>query len=227
MRSIRRIGLPVLGAFALLLTTTTSAFASATITSGGVAYTGNVRATNIGGNVTLSGTSTLGLITNTCTGGTLDAYIQSNGLNGQLTGVGLTGCTNNKGGTTTVTALNLPYSGGQVDYAAIAGGRDGKITIFAPNLNVLVRAVLTLPSIGIPSLTCDYGLTTSTALVIDVYNGANANRPVTTNSHSQGKLAGQSLQRTSSDVRCPATAVANGKFQIVTNPGGADLVLAP
>ncbi|MEO5878357.1 MAG: hypothetical protein ABIS86_11690 [Streptosporangiaceae bacterium] len=227
MKKIRRIGLTAIGASAVLVASATAAFASATITSGGVAYTGNIRATNIGGSVTLSGSSTLGLIVNTCTGGTLDAYIQSNGLGGKLTGVGLTGCTNNKGGTTTVTAIGLPYSGGTVDYAPIAGGRDGKIIIAAPNPAVKVRAVLTLPSIGIPSLTCDYGLTTTTALVIDVYNPLNANKPVPANTHGQGKLAGQSLQRTSSDVRCPATAVANGKFQILTQPGGADLLLGP
>jgi len=227
MKKIRSITLTAIGASAVLLAGATAAFASATITSGGVAYTGNVHATNIGGNVTLSGTSTLGLITNTCTTGTLDAYIQSNGLNGQLTGVGLSGCTNNKGGTTTITTIGLPYSGGTVDYAPIAGGRDGKINIAAPNPAVNVHAVLTLPSIGIPSLTCDYGLTTATALVIDVYNPGNANKPVPANTHGQGKLAGQSLQRTSADVRCPATAVANGKFQIVTSPGGADLNVGP
>ncbi|GAB3654921.1 hypothetical protein GCM10027589_13950 [Actinocorallia lasiicapitis] len=227
MKKIGRIGLPVAGALALVLAGSTAAMASATITSGGVAYNGSIVATNIGGSVTLTGTSSLGLLVNTCTGASLTASIQSNGLNGSLTGLTATGCTNNRGGTTTITAFGLPYTGGQVDHAPIAGGRDGKITIFAPNAAVLVRGVASLPAWGIPSLTCDYGLTTSTPLVVDVYNPLNANKPVPANTHGQGKLAGQQLQRLTADARCPATMAANGKFQIVTNPGGADLLLGP
>lgn len=230
MRKLGTFGLPILGASALLMATASAALASATITSGGVAYTGNITATNIGGNVTLSGSSTLGVIITTCTSGTLNAFVNSDGTGGQLTGVALSGCTNNKGGTTTITPVGLPYSGGQVDHAPVAGGRDAKLTIFAPNPAVQIDAVLTLPTVGVPSLTCHYGLTTTTSLVLDLFNPDNANKPVPANTHAQGTLAGQALQRLTSpapDARCPTTAIGNGKFQLVTDPGAADLQVGP
>lgn len=227
MRKLGKIAIPLVGSTALLIGMTGSAFASGTITSGGSPYTGNVLATNLG-NVTLSGLSSLGSIINTCTSASLGAYTKSDGTGGQLNSVSLTGCTNNRGGTTTVTALNLPYTGGHVDYDSThASNRDGTITINAPNPSVDVKAVLTLPAWGISSMECHYGLTTSTPLTINVYNPTNANKPVPSNSHGQGKLAGQALQFISGDSRCPASASANGNFQIVTSPGGADLTLGP
>ncbi|GAA2163108.1 hypothetical protein [Actinomadura napierensis] len=226
MRKLGTIAIPLVGSTALLIGLAGSALASGTITSGGSPYTGDVLATNLG-NVTLSGLSSLGPLVNTCTSASLGAYTQSDGTGGKLNSVSLTGCTNNQGGTTTITALNAPYSGGHVDYAPVSGGRDGRIVIDAPNPSVDIKAVLTLPNWGIPSMECHYGLTTSTALSIDVYNPANANKPVPSNSHGQGKLAGQSLQFLSGDSKCPPSASANGNFQIVTDPGGADLTLGP
>jgi hypothetical protein len=215
-----------------MMATATPALASTTITSGGLPYSGAIVASNIGGNVTLSGSSPLGLVTSTCTNAQLNATVLSNGTGGQLTGVTLNNgagpCTNNRGGTTTVTTQNLPYSGGTVTYAPVAGGRDGTLVIASPNAAVSVKAVLTLPTLGVPTQTCYYGLKTTTpAITIDLWNGTNANRPVTTNSHSQGRLTGQRLDLlTGSTSNCPTSASANGKFQIVT-PGGADLVLGP
>ncbi|GAA4151444.1 hypothetical protein [Actinomadura keratinilytica] len=230
MKKFGRLALPTLGASALVIASATAALASATITTtGGTPYSGEVRATNIG-NVTLTGVSALGSIVTTCTSGTLDAYVDSDGTGGSLNNVELSGCTNNRGGTTTITAIDLPYSGGQVDYAPVSGGRDAALTIFAPNPTVHIQAVLTLPTLGIPSLTCHYGLSTSTPLVLDLFNPGNANKPVITNSHGQGTLAGQSLQRRTSptpDARCPASVSANGNFQIVAHPSGADLQVGP
>ncbi|WP_067486153.1 hypothetical protein [Actinomadura hibisca] len=229
MRKLGRIALPVLGTSALLFSTATAAMAAVTIydDNTGTAYSGNVRANNIGGNVTLSGSSSLGFMLTTCTNGQLDASVLSNGTGGSLTGVSLTSCTNNMGGTTTVTALGLPYSGATVNYGPVAGGRDGTINIAAPNPAVNVKAVLTLPSVGIPSLTCNYGLTTATPLTISLYNPANANKPVPANPNSQGTLTGQSLQRLGTDARCPASVAANGKFQITAQPSGHRLRIGP
>ncbi|GAA4091918.1 hypothetical protein [Actinomadura miaoliensis] len=230
MKKFGRLALPTLGASALVIASATAALASATITTAdGTPYSGDVRATNLG-NVTLTGVSALGSIVTTCTSGTLDAYTNSNGTGGSLKTVNLSGCTNNRGGTTTITAIGLPYTGGQVDYAPVSSGRDSTLTIFAPNPNVHIQAVLTLPTLGIPSLTCHYGLTTSTPLVLDLFNRNNPNRPVITNTHGQGKLAGQSLQRRTSpapDARCPASVSANGNFQILAHPSGADLQVGP
>ncbi|GLW61926.1 hypothetical protein Arub01_01700 [Actinomadura rubrobrunea] len=230
MKKFGRLALPTLGASALVIASATAALASATITTvDGTPYTGEVRATNIG-NVTLTGVSSLGPIITTCTNATLDAYIESDGTGGELRDVVLSGCTNNRGGTTTITAIDLPYSGGQVDYAPVAGGRDSKLTIFAPNPKAHVQAVLTLPALGIPSLTCHYGLTTSTPLVLDLFAYDNANKPVPSNPHGQGQLLGQSLQRLpdpTPDSRCPTSVSANGSFQVVAHPSGQDLVVGP
>lgn len=226
MKKLGRIAVPVLGAGALVMASATAALASATITSNGVAYSGDVRATNLG-NATISGVSTLGAIITTCTGAQLDAYINSNGTGGVLNGVSTSGCTNNKGGTTTITALNLPYSGGTVNHAPVAGGRDATLTI-PPNAPSHVQAVLTLPALGIPSLTCHYTLTTT--LTLDLYNHNNANKPVAGNAQAQGKLNGQSLQRRTSpapDPRCPSSVSANGNFQIVPVPTAGLLAVGP
>jgi hypothetical protein len=227
MRKLGKIAIPLVGSTALLIGMAGSALASGSITSGGAPYTGNVLATNIG-NVTLSGNSPLGLIVNSCSGTSLGAYVKSDGTGGQLNSVSITGCANNRGGTTTVTALNLPYTGGHVDYdSAHTNHRDGTITIDAPNSAVDVKAVLDLPAWGITGLECHYGLTTATPLTIDVYDPSNANKPVPSNAHGQGRLNGQSLQLISGGGDCPSSAAATGNFQIVTDPGGADLQIGP
>ncbi|MQY07015.1 hypothetical protein [Actinomadura macrotermitis] len=223
MKKLGRLSLTTIGTTALIVATAGGAMAT-TIRNPVNPYSGAIRANNIG-NVTLSGSGSLGLVTNTCTASQLDATVNSNGTGGVLTGVSITGCTNNRGGTTTITALNLPYTGAQVDYAPVAGGRDGKLTIFAPNTTVNVQAVMSLPAWGISSLTCNYSLTSSTPLTIDLFNYNNANKPVPSNTHAQGTLTGQSLQRTTADVRCPSSAAATGKFQILSQPGGADLAV--
>ncbi|NKZ08497.1 hypothetical protein [Actinomadura latina] len=226
MRKLGKIAIPLVGSAALLVGMAGTALASGTITSGGSPYTGSVIATNLG-NVTLAGNSFLGPIINSCSSGSLGAYTKSDGTSGRLDSVSLSGCTNNRGGTTTVTAIGLPYTGGHVDYAPVTGGRDGKIVIDAPNAAVDIKAILNLPAWGLTGVECHYGLTTTTPLNIDVYNPSNANKPVPSNPHGQGKLAGQSLQFISGDSVCPASASANGNFQIVTSPGGNDLLLGP
>lgn len=224
MRKLGKIAIPIVGSAALLFGMTGTAFASATITSGGAPYTGDVLGTNLG-NVTLAGNSFLGPIINTCTSASLGAYTKYDGTDGKLNSVSISGCTNNRHGTTTVTATGLPYIGGHVDHDPVSGGRDGKIVIDAPNSAVDVKAILDLPDWGLMGVECHYGLTTSTPLSIDVYNPSNSNKPEPSNPHGQGKLAGQSLQLISGDSVCPASASANGNFQIVTDPGGADLEL--
>ncbi|WP_067456112.1 hypothetical protein [Actinomadura macra] len=223
------IVLPALGAGALLLVTATAALASTTITSGGAPYNGDVKATNLT-STRLSGNGPgVGLITTTCTGATLVASVVSDGSTGSLKDIALTGCTNNFGGSDTITASKLPYTGGSVVYDPVKGGRDGYLKINAPNPSVDVKAVLQLTSLG-RTETCHYGLTGSTPLTIDLYNGSNPARPDTANPHSQAELKGQSLQKVANAENtsgCPASASANGRYQILTAPGGADLVLGP
>ncbi|MQY07016.1 hypothetical protein [Actinomadura macrotermitis] len=188
-------------------------------------YSGAVRANNLG-NITLAGNSASPVIS-TCTSGQLDATVNSNGTGGQFTSVSITGCTNNRGGTTTVTALNLPYSGMQVDYAPVVGGRDGKLTVFAPSTTVDLRLVMSLPAWGIPSLTCDYGLLGTTPITMDLFNPANPNKPVPSNTHAQGRLTAQSLQRIGSSTLCPPSTAISARFQLLAMPSGSDLILDP
>ncbi|QXJ24322.1 hypothetical protein AGRA3207_005622 [Actinomadura graeca] len=231
--------LPALGAGALLMAAATTAPAatapapspalSTTITSGGKPYSGDVKATNING-TRLSGNGPgVGLITTTCTSATLVAAVVSDGTSGSLKDLALSGCTNNFGGSDTITVGNLPYTGGSVVHDPVSGGRDGVLKINAPNPGVDVKAVLNLKSLG-RTETCHYGLTGSAPLTIDLFNGNNPARPDTANAHSQGELKGQSLQKVASSENtsgCPASASANGRYQLLTSPGGADLLLGP
>ncbi|MFD0685214.1 hypothetical protein [Actinomadura fibrosa] len=222
-----RFLIPALGAGALLVCTATAALAT-TISSGGAPYNGDVVATNINPTKLSGNGPGVGLITTTCTSTTLTATVVSNGSSGSLKGVTLSGCTNNYGGSDTITAIGLPYTGGSATYAPVSGGRDGYLTINAPNPAVDIKAVLHLTSLG-RTETCHYGLTTTTPLTISLFNKTNPARPDTTNNHGQGELKGQSLQKISNPENtsgCPASASANGKFQLLT-PGGADLVLGP
>lgn len=230
MRRLSRIALPVLGAGVLTLGTATAALATTIVDdSTGLGYNGDVAVTNINNTVITGLGPGIGSISVTCTSAALTAGVVANGSSGSLKAVSLTGCTNNYGGSTTISVSNLPYTGGSVTHDPVAGGRDGYLTIDAPNAGVDVRAVLNLTSIGKTEI-CHYGLTTTTDLVIDLYNKTNANRPATGNSHSQGALTGEKLQKISNPENtpgCPSTVTANGKYQVLTSPGGNDLTLAP
>lgn len=225
MRKLTRAALPLIGAGALVLGGATAALATTVESPPGTAYTGEVKATNIGA-VTLSGVSSVGPIVTTCADATLIAYIKSDGTGGELRDVDLTNCTNNWGGGTTITAHGLPYTGGGVIHAPVSGGRDGYIWIGAPNPAVDIEANLDLANLGRQE-TCHYGLTTTTQLELDVFNAGNPNRPDPGNSHSQGSLNGQGLQLTSGTSGCPRVATANGDFTIVAHPSGDDMNLAP
>ncbi|MFV2174404.1 hypothetical protein ACFHW2_07745 [Actinomadura sp. LOL_016] len=229
MRKISRVALPLLGAGALVLGGATAAGAT-TIESGGAPFSGTVVGTNLS-NVTLTGVSSLGLIQTTCTTAELQASVDSDGTNGSLDAAdmptaGNPDCTNNKGGTTQIDALNLPYTGGGAVYdSAHTANRDGYIFINSPNPNVDIVATLDLTSLNRVE-TCHYGLTGSSQLQINLYNHNNPNKPVAGNAHSQGRLAGQQVQLVSGTSGCPSSASVTATFQIVT-ASGADVTIAP
>ncbi|MEU9021591.1 hypothetical protein [Actinomadura sp. NPDC048394] len=229
MRKPFKIALPALGASALLIAGASAALAT-TISSGGAPYNGDVKVTNITPTKFSGNGPGIGLITSTCNAVSLVASVVSDGSGGQLKSASLTSCTNNYGGSDTYTVNNLPYSGASAHYdAAHTNNRDGYLTINAPNSSVDVRAVLHLTNLG-RTETCHYGLTTTTPLTIDLFNSTNPNRPDTGNPHSQGQLTGQQLQKISNPENtagCPAAVSGNGKFQVLTEPGGADLTIAP
>lgn len=233
MRRLPKVVLPAIGAGALVMASATSAFAATTtITSNGSPYSGDVVATNLT-NITLSGSTPVGTFTTTCTHGELDANVQSDGTGGSMTGAvmdnGGTPCKNNFGGNTTITALNLPYSPGSAVYdPAHTNNRDGYIQIPSPNAAVDIKAVATTTFFG--TVTCHYGLTSSTpSLTLDLFNGSNPNRPITSNPHGQGTLNGQQLKldsTKSNSFLCPSATTGTATFQVLT-AGGADLEIGP
>ncbi|WP_067486146.1 hypothetical protein [Actinomadura hibisca] len=225
MRTPGRTALSLLGSAALLVAGATAAHAAPGYfyddTVGGV-YAGTAHGTSIA-NPTLATPSAFALV-HACGTSQFDAAVS--GLGGwSFSSFSMT-CLNNKGGTTTLNALGaFGTTGGQ--YSPVAGGRDGLIALPAPSPGLVLRVVMTLPGLGIPSLTCDYGLTTTTPAYFNWFNRTNANRPVAYNPHAQLALTGASFQRLTADVRCSAALGLSGKYQVLATPSGHDLRLGP
>ncbi|MGI5164855.1 hypothetical protein ACQEU3_10920 [Spirillospora sp. CA-253888] len=222
MKKYGRIALSVLGSASLLTAAPASAETASSFydESTNSPYAGAIRGTNLG-NATLTAITSLGVLQTTCTSSQFD--FQPVGI----TAFSFAGCTNNQGGITTVTTQNLPYSGVVVTHAPVVGGRDGTVSVPAPNPNVHLRLVMTLPNIGIPTLTCGYGLTTSTPLTAEWFNRTNVNRPVPSNPHAQMSMKSQVFQRLSTDTRCSPTLGLNVKYQMSAQPSGHDVRMGP
>lgn len=163
-------------------------------------FAGNVQAT-------LLGTATV----STSAGG---GSCTSSTLNGTLAaGGGLTVNSASFGSCSgaTVTAQNLPWTGGNITYAPVAGGRDGTATING----FRIKAVTTI--LG-ASVTCIYGGN----VTANAYNGTNAARPVTSNTEFQIYLNGASASKQSgSSFLCPSTASVTAVYQLLgeSSPG--------
>jgi hypothetical protein len=168
-------------------------------TATGPLYSGTVQAQLIG-SATVS--TTLG--DGVCDRSTMTGSINSNGTglvvnSATFTGVGGGAC----GGdiTATITAQNLPWSGGSVVYAPDIT-RDGTVTI----ANFKVKAVL---SIG---PTCYYAGT----LVANGYNWDNPNRPAPGVNEAQVGVNGATVNRASgSGILCPLTAKVTATYKLL------------
>lgn len=199
----------VLGATSLTALAVMAAPASAattTIRSGAVdgpAYAGAVAASNLG-NLTVK--SALG--DTTCTTSTMAGTIDADGTNLSVSGSSFAGCTGALG-SVTVTATNLPWTGGSVVYSPVAGGEDGTITL----ANFRVSAT-------VAGLTCIYGGT----LAGTGFNADNPNRPDTTVAHAQAKMTNAQVSKVDagSSWLCPGTATVSGAYQL-TGANGEQL----
>lgn len=119
-------------------------------------------------------------------------------------------CPNDQGGRTTMTATNLPWSGGNVTYAPQTGGQDGTITI-----NNVSARVDSYDSLGI-HITCYFvGSGTNDSVTGSVYNPDNPNRPFGSVAESQAQLSQVEMTLTSGDFGCPSTAMLTATYEIL------------
>ncbi|MFI6518726.1 hypothetical protein ACIBF1_24435 [Spirillospora sp. NPDC050679] len=226
MRTPSRIVLSLLGSTALLVAGTTPAhaflgtFYDDTV---GVAYSGGVQGTGLG-------TSTL----NTPTAYSLQHFCGTAQFTATISGANAwsfdsfsMSCTNNKAGTTTLNALG-PISTTGAHYNPVLGGRDGLLTVSTTAPAPALRVVMTLPGVGIPSLTCDYLLASTLPADFTWFNRTNPNRPFPVNGHAQLTLAGPNFPRLrTNDARCPTSVGISAKYQVLVQSSGHDVRMGP
>ncbi|MEU6748597.1 hypothetical protein ABZ914_20470 [Spirillospora sp. NPDC046719] len=175
--------------------------ATTTIHSGsqtGPLYSGGVVATNLG-NVSV----VTSLSNATCTSAIQNGTINSDGTALNVTSASFTGCTSSLG-TVTVTAQNLPWTGGSVVYAPVSGGRDGTITVAHYTVGATVFG-----------LSCVY----SGTLTGDGFNPNNSHRPDTSVAQAQAKITNGTVSKLSGSALCPATATVTAAFKLVGSGG--------
>ncbi|GAA3441176.1 hypothetical protein [Planomonospora venezuelensis] len=175
----------------------------------GAAYAGKVRATLI---APVSVSTSLG--TATCNTGNIDAAIQSDGTALNVSGFSFSNspgpaCPNSAGGQSTVSAVGLPWNGGNVTYGAVSGGRDATLTL----TNVRVSSVTTG---WFGTITCVYrGSGASDSIVLDGFNADNAARPDPSVDQAQARAVNSGLSKVSGSFLCPGTARYSATFQLL------------
>jgi hypothetical protein len=208
-RNLALVGLAA--AAAVGLTATGASAATTTIHSGsasGPAYSGSVSADLLG-----SASVSTSIGSGTCTSSNMTGTVNSDG-----TALSISSATFSDGGSSacggtvsaTITAINLPWSGGNVTYAPVSGGADGTITI----ANFDVQAVVNI----FGGITCDYG----GSLTANAYNPNNPNRPNTSVSQAEAAINGGTVKKTGGSFFCPGTATVTATYQL-TGSGGASL----
>jgi hypothetical protein len=213
MKRVRNVALVGAGAaMAIALTSPSASAATTTIHADdatGAAYAGNVRATLIA-----PVTTTTSLGSASCDTGTIDATVGSDGANLNVSvyefhnGTATT-CPNSAGGTSTTTPVGLPWNGGDITYAAVAGGRDGTFTV-----NSLKVTSVTTGWFG--SINCTYrGSGTGNSVTMDFYNSDNAGRPDVSVTEAQAEANGITLTKDSGSFLCPGTATYSATFKVL------------
>ncbi|MBO2447928.1 hypothetical protein J4573_12560 [Actinomadura barringtoniae] len=186
---------------AFTLTMSPASAATTTIHSGsstGPAYSGGVTATNLGDiSVTTS------LSNATCTSAVQNGTINSDGTDLTVTSATFDGCTSSLG-SVTVTASNLPWTGGSVVYSPVSGGADGTMTVG----NFTVGATVF-------GISCVY----SGSLTGNGYNPDNPARPDTSLAQAQVQVSNGTVNKLSGSGLCPATATVNAAYQLVGSNG--------
>ncbi|RJL34400.1 hypothetical protein D5H75_08165 [Bailinhaonella thermotolerans] len=168
----------------------------------GTAYSGSWQGLN-SGTVRVASAGPGIAITALCSSFTLGGDVGSDGTGGTLDTVTASGCRNNMGGTTTITAENLPYAnpGQTITYVGPNPGVNARLTISAPGLRL--KAVM--PMATFPTQTCHYGFgATADRLELDVYNRDNPSRPQLID-ETQAVLQDEPLDRLSGSTSlCPS-----------------------
>ncbi|MCP2338762.1 hypothetical protein [Actinomadura rupiterrae] len=221
MAQIRKSFMLAAAAAALVVGSATAATAAGT----GI-HSGSATGPLFGGNVkgSLLGTATVSTSVGggSCNQSTMLGSVHSDGT--ALT-INSATFTNNPGpacpgggGTVTVTAQSLPWSGGNVTYdGAHTGGRDATVTI----AGFKVRADASI----FGGITCYYG----GSVTANGYNPNNPNRPDTTVAQAQIKLANATINKisTGSNFLCPSTATVTAAYQLQgeSSPGSGNYSL--
>jgi hypothetical protein len=205
MPQIRTLAaLTAVAATATLVAAPSASAATTTIRRGtatAAAYSGNVQGSLLG-----TATVSTSLGSGSCTSSTLSGTIASNG-----TGLNISGATfssppsaNCTGAiSSTITAV-VPWNGGNVTYAPVAGGRDATILL----ANVKVKAVVNI----FGGITCYYGGN----ITANGWNPTNAARPVTSSPEAQAGLSNATINKISSgsNLLCPSTAQVSGTYAL-------------
>ncbi|WP_433256875.1 hypothetical protein ACQPYK_18775 [Streptosporangium sp. CA-135522] len=213
MKHFRNVAAAVAAAALAFTFVPTSAWAATTTVhrdnAAGAPYSGKVRSTLI---APVSITTSLG--TATCNVGQIDGTVQSNGTALNVTAYNFSNnpgpqCPNSAGGSSTVTAVGLPWTGGNVTYGAVSGGRDGTLTLS----NVKVSSVTTG---WFGTINCTYrGSGAGNSITLDAFNSDNPNRPVTTIAQAQAKATSYTLNKDGGSFLCPGTATFSATFQLL------------
>ncbi|WP_026403142.1 hypothetical protein [Actinomadura rifamycini] len=195
MKTLARIGVPLIAATATVGLLAASASAATTTVrrdnSTGAPYSGSYQITNVGA-LTFTGSG----FTASCSSADLRGTIQSGGT-GTLDSAAVSGCTSSLG-SATVSFLNLPYDDGRLTYGP-SGGYDGAL-VFS-DTDLAIRA-----SFGFVS--CTYGLDSAHPdLTFDARNPDNANNVT---GEFEGVMDGASLGLKSGSFLCPSDVTADG-----------------
>ena len=202
MARIRQVA--VLGTAALAALALTAAPASAattTIRAGSATadpYSGAVQASLLG---EASVSASLG--SGSCSESTMTGSVESDGTDLTIDAASFSECSGTAG--VTITAMQLPWTGGSVEFDEThSGGRDAAVTI----ANFSVRAVVDL----FGGITCNFGGN----LTADGFNGDNPSRPVTDNDQAQVSVEDATVNRQSgSNFFCPSTAQVTATYELL------------
>lgn len=202
IRNIAIVGATTLSALALVAGPASAA--TTTIRTGdanGAPYSGAV-SSDLLGDATVS--TSIG--SGSCTESNMTGSISSDGTGLAIDSASFTGngggpCTGST--TSTITAQNVPWTGGSAVYAPVAGGKDGTVTI----ANFRVKAVVNL----FGGITCIFGGN----LTADLFNSDNANRPDPT-AVSQAVATNATVNKVSSGSSwlCPSTAQVTATYAL-------------
>ncbi|MEV0661987.1 hypothetical protein ACIBI3_13265 [Actinomadura luteofluorescens] len=206
MARIRQTAIVGTAALAVLAAGVAPAYAAGTTIRRGsataAAYSGNVQASLLG---TATVSSSIG--SGSCSQSTMTGSINSDGsaLNvaaATFTGTGGGPCSGST--SSTITAQNLPWTGGNVTFdAGHTGGRDATVTI----ANFKVKAVVDI----FGGITCVFGGN----LTANGYNGNNASRPDTTSGEAQVGVKNATVNKQSgSSFLCPSTATVTATYAL-------------